>query len=221
MSDDYNPKRVEPYICLRCHRRVEYEYEDCPAGKETPGKGTGPHLRCTCAEIQAADPSRHFRGCPARVEKAESKVFNVGEMDVIHVAMIDKNTIIPLRCHYAGEDSPFIVQIPLQEWENAKRGERGLKSELRLDRSCPTEAEIRGHARPLIHRSNPHAIGVLCGASIPCSSVPAERSHLKDVTCDRCLEISMAFQPQKRHAREDDCLCGSGTAFCPVHNPPL
>lgn len=30
--------------------------------------GVAPSVTCTCAAIQAADPARHFKGCPRRVE---------------------------------------------------------------------------------------------------------------------------------------------------------
>jgi hypothetical protein len=29
-----------------------------------------PSAPCTCADIRFADPTRHFRGCPARAERA-------------------------------------------------------------------------------------------------------------------------------------------------------
>jgi hypothetical protein len=36
---------------------------------------------CTCASIQAADPGRHFRGCPERVEVEDLKV-TIGGVEI-------------------------------------------------------------------------------------------------------------------------------------------
>jgi len=90
-----------------------------------------------------------------RVERAaNSRVFNVAAIEVVPIEQpIGGERWVQLRCHYAGDDSPLLVQLPERAWiEMSGTQFRGEST------GAPTSGETVNHPR----HYNEHPSGVEC-----------------------------------------------------------